>query len=524
MKKKIDVLIIGAGPTGLTLALALSRYGLTFRIIERASGPSVVSKAIGIQARSLELFARLGVADALMENAIKINQGNLYVNGAWQAKLDFTDLNTPFPFVTLLPQSETERILETRLKEDGHTVERETELTGFAQFPTFVTASIRKHDVTETVDASFIIGADGANSFVRRELGLPFSGKSFKESWALADIEVDWPLSSEEVHIFFSDHGVIESFPLQSNLFRITGNLTNGNVPTDHSAIEDFLKNRAKVPFTLKKVHWYSMFRVHNRIIEKFGHHRIYLIGDAAHINSPVGGQGMNTGIADAMNLAWKLWCVHRFKASFPLLDSYSVERREAARGILRSTNLATELLQINVPFLLPLQEKVIRNSLKITPLHHYVTNRIAQLNSNYQSSRLFVTQGNFPLLTPRPGEPMPYSEVVNPRTKKNELLLRRADRNFLLLLFLPREAGEQTLLPFKELAYSYPDLFETVSIHQELKDDGVVDQGGELARKFGIKQAGLYLIRPDGYIAYRQQGLKIQSFSRYLERLLYAR
>ncbi|WP_029330577.1 FAD-dependent monooxygenase [Exiguobacterium oxidotolerans] len=524
MKKNIDVLIIGAGPTGLTLALALSRYGLTFRIIERASGPSVVSKAIGIQARSLELFARLGVAEELMAEAIKINQGNLYVNGAWQAKLDFTDLNTPFPFVTLLPQSETERILEQRLLDYGHHVERDTELTGFAQFPTFVTASIRKNNVVETVDASFVVGADGANSFVRRELGLPFSGKSFKESWALADIEVDWPLSSEEVHIFFSDHGVIESFPLQSNLFRITGNLTNGVVPTDHAAIEDFLKNRAKVPFKLKKVHWYSMFRVHNRIIEKFGHHRIYLVGDAAHINSPVGGQGMNTGIADAMNLAWKLWCVHEFKASFPLLDSYSTERREAARGILRSTNLATELLQINVPFLLPLQEKVIRNSLKITPLHHYVTNRIAQLNSNYHPSDTFVTQGRFGLLAPKPGEPMPYSEVVNPRTKKNELLLRRADRNFLLLLFLPRQSDESELTPYKELAYSYPDLFETVSIHQELKEDGVVDQGGELARKFGIKQCGLYLIRPDGYIAYRQQGLKIKPFSRYLERLLYAR
>lgn len=137
-----------------------------------------------------------------MENAIKINQGNLYVNGAWQAKLDFTDLNTPFPFVTLLPQSETERILEAQLATYGHVVERETELTGFAQFPTFVTASLQHKGETETVDASFIIGADGANSFVRRELGLPFSGKSFKESWALADIEVDWPLSSEEVHIF----------------------------------------------------------------------------------------------------------------------------------------------------------------------------------------------------------------------------------------------------------------------------------------------------------------------------------
>ncbi|MGL6102803.1 MAG: FAD-dependent monooxygenase, partial [Exiguobacterium acetylicum] len=207
MNKKLDVLIIGAGPTGLTLALALSRYGLSFRIVERASGPSVVSKAIGIQARSLELFARLGVAEELMENAIKINQGNLYVNGAWQAKLDFTDLNTPFPFVTLLPQSETERILEAQLATYGHAVERETELTGFAQFPTFVTASLQHKGETETVDASFIIGADGANSFVRRELGLPFSGKSFKESWALADVEVDWPLSSEEVHIFFSDHG-----------------------------------------------------------------------------------------------------------------------------------------------------------------------------------------------------------------------------------------------------------------------------------------------------------------------------
>jgi len=524
VNKKLDVLIIGAGPTGLTLALALSRYGLSFRIVERASGPSVVSKAIGIQARSLELFARLGVAEDLMENAIKINQGNLYVNGAWQAKLDFTDLNTPFPFVTLLPQSETERILEAQLAKYGHVVERETELTGFAQFPTFVTASLQHKGETETVDASFIIGADGANSFVRRELGLPFSGKSFKESWALADIEVDWPLSSEEVHIFFSDHGVIESFPLQSNLFRITGNLTSGPVPTDHKAIDDFLQNRAKVPFELKKVHWYSMFRVHNRIIEKFGHHRIYLIGDAAHINSPVGGQGMNTGIADAMNLAWKLWCVHQFKASFPLLDSYSVERREAAQGILRSTNLATELLQINIPFLLPLQEKIIRNSLKIAPLHHFVTNRIAQLNSHYPASSTFVTQGHFSPLTPKPGEPMPYSEVVHPRTKKNELLLRRADRNFLLLLFLPKNATDDLLEPFKELAYTYPDLFETVPIHQSLKEDGVVDQGGELARRFGIKQSGLYLIRPDGYIAYRQQGLKSKSFARYVERLLYAR
>ncbi len=458
-----------------------------------------------------------------MENAIKINQGNLYVNGKWQAKLDFTDLNTPFPFVTLLPQSETERILEDKLLQYGHQVERETELTGFAQFPSNVTATLKKDGEVEVVDASFVIGADGANSFIRRELGLPFSGKSFKESWALADIEVDWPLSSEEVHIFFSDQGVIESFPLQSNVFRITGNLVKDAPPTDMEAISSFLNGRAKIPFDLKKVHWYSMFRVHNRIIDRFGHHRIYLIGDAAHINSPVGGQGMNTGIGDAMNLAWKLWCVHTFRASFPLLESYSEERRDAAKGILRSTNLATELLQVNIPFLLPIQEKVIRNGLKVVPIHAYLTNRIAQLNSKYPSSSLFVSNGHFSLGSPRPGEPMPYSEVVDPRTRRNELLLRRATRNFLLLIFLPKNQAV-SIEGFETLSHRYPELFETVTIHQDLVKDGVIDQGGELSRKFGIHQSGIYLVRPDGFIAYRQQGLKLEPLQAYIEHLLYAR
>ncbi|MBR3216425.1 MAG: FAD-dependent monooxygenase, partial [Exiguobacterium sp.] len=226
MDEQVDVLIVGAGPTGLTLGLTLARYGVSFQIIDRKTTPSDNSRAIGIQPRTIEVFSRLDVAQEVLERARTIERGNLYFSGQWTAKLEFSKLVTPYPFVTLLRQNETEEILERALRNHGHVVKRGETLSSITQYPSRTIAHLTATDgVTRAVEAKYVVAADGANSSVRRMLALPFSGKSFKEAWVLADLKADWPISREEVHIFFSDRGVLEVFPLTDETIRITGNL-----------------------------------------------------------------------------------------------------------------------------------------------------------------------------------------------------------------------------------------------------------------------------------------------------------
>ncbi|WP_353048892.1 FAD-dependent monooxygenase [Exiguobacterium sp. s194] len=495
MDKQVDVLIVGAGPTGLTLALTLARYGISFEIIDRKTTPSNNSRAIGIQPRTIEVFSRLDVAKEVLDRARTIEKGNLYFSGQWTAKLEFSRLVTPYPFVTLLRQNETEAILEAALNEHGHYVQRGEALVSLTHYPSRVLAHLES-DSNRTIEAKYVVAADGANSTIRRMLALPFSGKSFKESWVLADMKAKWNISREEVHIFFSDRGVLEVFPLTDDTIRITGNLASDE-SFNEAELRELIEQRSHMDVEIDEVEWFSLFRVHNRMVDSFIHNRVILMGDAAHINSPVGGQGMNTGIADSFNLGWKLWLHLKAGAPFRVVDSYRDEREHVARNVLQTTNVATEVLQTTLPVLLPFQALGADVFTRVNLINQKITERIAQLHLSYPG------HSRVPFLRVTEGKIFPEIEIIRTddglRTKISEV----ADGRFQVLVLDDDKRDASALYDYLN---DHQSFFQIITLSKTSRP--FFDQGNELAKSLFMKR-GVLVIRPDGYLLHKQRHLR---------------
>lgn len=493
--KQVDVLIVGAGPTGLTLALTLARYGISFEIIDRKTTPSNNSRAIGIQPRTIEVFSRLDVAKEVLDRARTIEKGNLYFSGQWTAKLEFSRLVTPYPFVTLLRQNETEAILEAALNEHGHYVQRGEALVSLTHYPSRVLAHLES-DSNRTIEAKYVVAADGANSSIRRMLALPFSGKSFKESWVLADMKAKWNISREEVHIFFSDRGVLEVFPLTDDTIRITGNLASDESFSE-AELRELIEQRSYMDVEIDEVEWFSLFRVHNRMVDSFIHNRVILMGDAAHINSPVGGQGMNTGIADSFNLGWKLWLHLKAGAPFRVVDSYRDEREHVARNVLQTTNVATEVLQTTLPVLLPFQALGADVFTRVNLINQKITERIAQLHLSYPG------HSRVPFLRVTEGKIFPEIEIIRTddglRTKISEV----ADGRFQVLVLDDDKRDASALYDYLN---DHQSFFQIITLSKTSRP--FFDQGNELAKSLFMKR-GVLVIRPDGYLLHKQRHLR---------------
>lgn len=499
MDEQVDVLIVGAGPTGLTLGLTLARYGVSFQIIDRKTSPSDNSRAIGIQPRTIEVFSRLDVAKEVLGRARTIERGNLYFSGQWTAKLEFSKLVTPYPFVTLLRQNETEEILESSLNDHGHSVRRGEALVSLTQYPSRAVAHLSSSDGGHrTVTAKYVIAADGANSSIRRMLALPFSGKSFKEAWVLADLKVSWAISREEVHIFFSEQGVLEVFPLTDESIRITGNLRTDE-SFDESKLHELIEQRSHMPVEINQIEWFSLFRVHNRMVDAFIHNRVILMGDAAHINSPVGGQGMNTGIADAFNLGWKLWLHLKAGAPHQIITTYRDEREHVARDVLQTTNVATEMLQTTLPVLLPFQAIGADVFTRVNLINQKITERISQLHLTYpQPFRI-------PFQRVAAGKIFPETEILRAddgfRVKISEI----ADGRFQILIL---DDGKRDLTEIYEYLNRYQSFVQVITLSRTSRP--FFDQGNELAKSLFMRR-GILVIRPDGYLLHKQHHVRLK-------------
>lgn len=343
-----DVLVVGAGPTGLVLALWLTRLGVPVRIIDKTSEPGTTSRALAVQARTLELYGQLGIADLTVERGRKVAAANLWVAGRRTARVVFGDMGlglTPFPFPLIFPQDEHEHLLIERLTEAGVKIERETELVGFESTDGCVLAHIRTPSGTgETCTAAYIAGCDGARSTVREAIRVGFPGGTYEHLFYVADVEASGQALNGELHAAFDRTDFLVIFPLKGERHaRLIGTVRD---EVEHKS-EDLSWNDVSsrviewISIDVKCVNWFSTYRVHHRVADHFRKDRAFLLGDAAHIHSPVGGQGMNTGIGDAVNLAWKLAAVLHGRAKPSLLDSYEPERIAFARRLVATTDRA---------------------------------------------------------------------------------------------------------------------------------------------------------------------------------------
>jgi 2-polyprenyl-6-methoxyphenol hydroxylase-like FAD-dependent oxidoreductase len=343
-----DVLIVGAGPTGLVLALWLTRLGVRVRIIDKTAEPGTTSRAVAVQARTLEFYRQVGLADAVVKQGRKTIAANLWVAGKRATHAVLGEMGeglSPYPYALIYPQDEHEQLLVERLNEAGVQIERRTELMKFEETADRVIAHLRRPDgEQETCATAYIAGCDGARSTVREALGIGFPGGIYDHLFYVADVEAAGATVNGELNIALDRTDFLVVFPLKGEgRARLIGAVRQeAKHQRDELSWDDVSTPVLEwLPIEVKRVHWFSTYRVHHRVAAHFSRGRAFLLGDAGHIHSPVGGQGMNTGIGDAVNLAWKLAAVLEGRAGASLLDSYEPERIAFAQRLVATTDRA---------------------------------------------------------------------------------------------------------------------------------------------------------------------------------------
>lgn len=543
----IAVLIVGAGPTGLTMACELLRRGVPCRILEQAAAPATTSRAIGLQARSLELFANMGIVESALAQGIPGIRVNAYSDDHLAFRLDFRFLaneSIPYPYGTLLPQNLTEQILLALLHKLGGEVERSCEVIDFQQTNERVTVTVKhlEDGSSEEIEAGWLIGCDGAHSRVRKATGIAFEGSAYQEEFLLADVDLDWDRSHEEIHVWLHQDGQFGAMPLPDNHWRLIADMpvTPGKTmpPASPELFARLLRERAgDRKTTLSYPTWMSNFHIHRRLAASYRQNRVFLAGDAAHVHSPFGGQGANTGVQDAFNLAWKLALVVHGKANEVLLDTYQEERRPVARQVLAETHQLTSIFYQRNLFTRTLRDWLVVPLLKRPAIQRRLLWAASELGIQYRSSTLSHThhsrlQALLPgtKKTPQAGDRAPDGHCLRlPMREETTLFQVFQDSRAHLLLFDGSVQTRSTYTHLLQLARRVESLFaEEIQVHLvasaeiPLAWEGsfLYDVDHRVHKYYGIRVPSLAFIRPDGYIGLLCPLIHDEELLSYLQRL----
>jgi 2-polyprenyl-6-methoxyphenol hydroxylase-like FAD-dependent oxidoreductase len=506
MSKTVDVIVSGAGPTGLFLALLLVRLGLRVRIIDEAAEPGTTSRALAVQARTLEFYRQVDLADEVVRRGLVLGAVNLWRRGERAARIDIGEVGrgkSPFPFGIIFPQDEHERLLIERLEALGAHVERRTKLTAVDARPDgAVVARLRMPDGTAAAcEASFLAGCDGARSTIREAIGAGFPGGTYDHLFYVADVEARGAPMNQELHVLLDDAGFLGLFPLAGEgRARLIGTIRE-DATGSGKAIEWNDVDRGpieRIGLQIDRINWFSTYHVHHRVADRFRKNRVFLLGDAAHIHSPVGGQGMNTGLGDAMNLAWKLAAVIGGRANEDLLDTYEPERIAFARRLVATTDrvfkaassdgrLAGVVRTQIVPRIIPritgtsLGQRLFFRALSQTGIEYRAT--------AWSTGRAGPVHG---------GDRLPWVEPAR----------RGSDDNFTPLRSLDWQAH----------VYGAP-LADLRALCEERRLPLHVFPSSAPAKLAGFRDGAVYLVRPDGYVgAVVDAGGAAASLAEYLD------
>jgi 2-polyprenyl-6-methoxyphenol hydroxylase-like FAD-dependent oxidoreductase len=391
-----QILIVGAGPVGLTMAAELARYGVAVRIVEKAAARTDKSKALVLWSRTLELLDRAGCSGAFVAAGHKVDGANIVAGAKQIAHASFAQVESPYRYALMLPQSDTERLLEEHLNRLGVQVERRVELATFSQSADRVTTTLRNADGREeSLDVEWLIGCDGAHSTVRHALGKEFLGNTLESNWILADVHLrGFPFPESEIATYWHEDGVLVFFPISPGRFRVIANVEApaGAKPADPTLAElqAVMDRRGPGNVVMSDPIWLAAFKINERKVADYRDGRVFLAGDAAHVHSPAGGQGMNTGMQDAINLAWKLALVCRVAAADgPLLASYSVERSAIGEQVLAAAGRMTEVAILQNHALQAIRNFVGRMMLGLAPVQRKLVNQMTEVSIGYDDSPL---------------------------------------------------------------------------------------------------------------------------------------
>jgi 2-polyprenyl-6-methoxyphenol hydroxylase-like FAD-dependent oxidoreductase len=502
MATKTDVLISGAGPVGLALATDLARYGLAVRIVEKNPQRNDKSKALVIWARTLELINRMGCVDKFLATGMRSHGANISSGKEQIAHINFNDAATPYPFALMIPQNETERLFDEFLNTLGVQIERGVELTGFSNTPEHVASTLHHpNGHEEKIETPWLVGCDGAHSTVRAGLGMEFSGSTQPSDWMLADTHLSGVPHPNETNAYWHSDGVLIIIPITPGRFRVIADagLTDSKNPRGELTIENIqatLDQRGPGGITISDPIWLTYFRINERKVADYQRGRVFLAGDAAHIHSPAGGQGMNTGIQDAVNLAWKLALVSRGTcAADPLLNSYSPERSAIGDQVLKAAETFTSVAMLQGGWRQSLRNHAASLLLGFSPVQKKAVDAFEELSIGYPASPLnahfkdhdgAAQHGH----APHEGQRAPVAT--------GEIPVGAGETpRFAIFTEATADAKEY----FAALIAQYPNLLEPV-----------------LRQPF--RTGGLWLVRPDGYVALSTSARDWPDLQDYLARI----
>jgi len=459
-----DILIVGAGPVGLFLANECARRGLRWRLIEARAAQSEHSKALAIFPRTLEIFDMAGVVAPFLEAANRVTAVAIASKGRTLARIPFVPQNSPYPFVAMVPQDVTEKLLVEELRRKGGNIEYETSLVGAIPRGDHVSVTLDRKGQRAETTAAYVAGCDGAHSAVRHLLHLSFEGAQYEALFVLADVTTNETLPADEMQLCPSELGPAAIFPMSATRRRIVATVEQpeGEVPS-LDLVRRILAERAPRGIEASDIYWSSYFRIHHRQVAELRVGRMFVAGDAAHIHSPFGGQGMNTGLGDVWNLAWKLDLAVRGRAGDAFLDSYSAERRPVIRGVIKTTHLLTKAMGTANRVAQALRDTLIPIVTRLPPFRHAFVQRLSQLGFGYHGSPIVEGSGK---------------RYFDDSMRGGKGILSR------FLLLVGEDAEPSTTQAARTLAESLADLVEFRS----------------------IRGRGLMLVRPDGYLAFERR------------------
>jgi 2-polyprenyl-6-methoxyphenol hydroxylase-like FAD-dependent oxidoreductase len=456
-----DILIVGAGPVGLFLANECARRGLRWRLVEERSTQSLHSKALAIFPRTLEIFDMAGVAAPFLAAANRVTSVTVETRGRTLARMRFEPEETSYQFVAMVPQDVTEKLLVEQLRSKGGSVEYDTKFVSGQELNDRIDVELERNGEPAKLSASFVVGCDGAHSAVRHLLNIPFEGAEYPDSYVLADVETNEALPVDELQLCPSELGPVAIFPMSAKRRRIVATIDQpvGDAPS-LEMVQKILAERAPHGIEALSLYWSTYFRIHHRHVARLRQGRFFVAGDAAHIHSPFGGQGMNTGLQDVWNLAWKLDLFLRGHGNQELLDSYSAERLLVIKNVIETTDMLTKVMGTPNKFAQALRDTIIPMVSHLAPFQHAFVQRLSELGIAYPRS--------------------PIVEGPGKRYFDDSMRGGQGIRGLFLLMM-------------------------------DEKDSSITEAARELCRSFGdvvelrpVRRPGITLVRPDGYVAYQ--------------------
>ncbi len=541
-----DILIVGAGPTGLALACELQRRGIAHRIFDKKTHLSTASKASNIQPRSLEQLHFLGLKDKILAKSDRLTGQNVYIGNKKVSHIKLGHLPIEYPYILIIPQSDTEKVLHDHLLELGGRVDFGTELFDFAQDENRVQVRyINQHNTVDAISCKYLVSCEGAHSKVRKLSNILFQGRTYEEEFLLADLEIDWDYAPKDTHAWFHKEGLFIALPLPySKQWRIFADFKiqkrkGQKVPKASLDIlqEVFYKRTQGLRYKLHSPTWMSNFKINRRMVKQYRKGRLFLAGDAAHIHSPFGGQGMNTSIQDAFNLAWKLALVCKDQAPDELLDTYEAERLPIAKNVLSRTDFNSRVLFPDNSLIRLVRDHLATKALAMDKIQQRVLTRISQLNVRYKNSSLSINDLSSSAY-------QAFKKQLSAGERSPQISIKNSSLKTATSIFDLFQSTKFTLLVFCQQIKDFPhfihDLQQTEITNQVFMNTFIITDHADLAQQIATHQLPTYicnakdfktyananpsllcLVRPDGYIGFLSDQLNWKGVNDYFSSVL---